>query len=106
MFPAYGENKNCVIPDGLRPTDTLLDDYSLNLNAWCPPGQAVKLMNGINGNHGTWQGMKVYSSASAQQIAETVSAYALNGEQFAQGLECSDIQTVEAPIAETPTMGM
>ncbi len=106
LFPAYGENKNCVIPDGLRPTDTLLDDYSLNLNAWCPPGQAVKLMNGINGNHGTWQGMKVYSSASAQQIAETVSAYALNGEQFAQGLECSDIQTVEAPIAETPTMGM
>ncbi len=105
LFPAYGEVKTGIIPGGLKPTDTLLDDYSLNLNAWCPPGQAVKLMNGINGNHGTWQGMKVYSSASALQIAETVSEYALSGEQLAQGFE-NTAQAVEAPIAETPLMGM
>lgn len=109
LFPAYGAMKTSIIPDGLKPTDTLLDDYSLNLNSWCPPGQAVKLMNGINGNHGTWQGMKVYSTASAQQIAEVVSEYALNGEQFAQAFECAEAQTVVESIAEmpeAPMMGM
>lgn len=106
LFPAYGAMKTSIIPDGLKPTDTLLDDYSLNLNSWCPPGQAVKLMNGINGNHGTWQGMKVYSTAPAQQIAETVSEYALSGEQFAHGFESTEPQTVEVSVAETPLMGM
>lgn len=106
LFPAYGAMKTSIIPNGLKPTDTLLDDYSLNLNSWCPPGQAVKLMNGINGNHGTWRGMKVYSTASAQQIAEAVSEYALSGEQFAQGFESTEMQTVEASVTETPLMGM
>lgn len=85
LFPSYGDIKQSVIPDGLQATDMLLDDYSLNLNAWCPPGQAVKLMNGINGNHGTWQGMKVYSTEPPEQIANTIADYALGeAQQFAE----------------------
>lgn len=73
LFPAYGEAKQSIIPNGLQPTDTLLDDYSLNLNAWCPPGQAVKLMNGINGNHGTWQGIRVnYMDPPKQIVSDLV----------------------------------
>ncbi len=84
LFPSYGDIKQSVIPDGLHATDMLLDDYSLNLNAWCPPGQAVKLMNGINGNHGTWQGMKVYSTEPPEQIANTIADYALEAQHLTE----------------------
>lgn len=75
LFPAYGDSKIWIIPNGLQTTDTLLDDYSLNLNAWCPPGQAIKLMNGINGNHGTWQGARVSHMDSPEQIADAIKSY-------------------------------
>lgn len=78
LFPAYGETKQTVIPNGLQPTDTLLDDYSLNLHAWCPPGQAIKLMNGINGNNGTWQGARVYHTEAPELLAAEISEHALS----------------------------
>lgn len=80
LFPAYGETKQTVIPNGLQPTDTLLDDYSLNLHAWCPPGQAIKLMNGINGNNGTWQGARVYHTDAPELLAAEISEHALSQE--------------------------
>ncbi len=46
--------KKDFIPDGIRSDDFLLDDYSLNLNSWEPPARGIKLLNGINGNNGTW----------------------------------------------------
>lgn len=38
----------------------LLDDYSVNLHQWeTSGGTAIKLLNGINGNNGTWKGIKL-----------------------------------------------
>ncbi len=52
IFPPHGTDKAAAISD-FRVNDVLLDDYSRNLHAW--PGIGIKLMNGINGTHGTWQ---------------------------------------------------
>lgn len=54
IFPPCGSDKKDFIPDGIRSDDFLLDDYSLNLNSWEPPAKGIKLLNGINGNNGTW----------------------------------------------------
>lgn len=40
--------------------DFLLDDYSVNLHSWVADGgQAIKLLNGINGTNGSWKGSAV-----------------------------------------------
>lgn len=54
LFPPCGSDKKDFIPDGICSDDFLLDDYSLNLNLWEPPARGIKLLNGINGNNGTW----------------------------------------------------
>lgn len=54
IFPPCGSDKKDFIPNGVRSDDFLLDDYSVNLNAWEPPARGIKLLNGINGTHGTW----------------------------------------------------
>ena len=59
IFVPNGENKNNYIPDGLRPTDALLDDYTKNLNNFAKVAKAIKLENNINGRHGTWIGNRV-----------------------------------------------
>lgn len=100
LFPAYGDAKIWIIPDGLKPTDTLLDDYSLNLNAWCPPGQAIKMMNGINGNHGTWQGARVSHMDSPEQIADAVKSCmeAQQAETLADAESVFNEQTIEVTM--------
>ncbi len=100
LFPAYGDAKMWIIPDGLKPTDTLLDDYSLNLNAWCPPGQAIKMMNGINGNHGTWQGARVSHMDSPEQIADAVKSCmeAQQAETLADAESVFNEQTIEVTM--------
>lgn len=96
LFPSYGETKQSVIPNGLQPTDTLFDDYSLNLHAWCPPGQAIKCMNGINGTNGTWQGARVFHTDAPEQIAEEIADYALQQ----QTLQETAAQEAETQLAE------
>lgn len=54
IFLPCGSDKKDFIPDGVRSDDFLLDDYSINLNLWEPPARGIKLLNGINGNNGTW----------------------------------------------------
>ena len=64
---AYVENK---LGRALAQTDVLLDDYSVNLHAWAEAGgTAVKLMNGVNGSKGTWQGPKISRFSEATVIA-------------------------------------
>lgn len=59
--------------DDLRPR-FLLDDYSMNLHDWkkCG-GRAIKLMNGVNGNKGTWKGDRVSRFQPAHALAEQIS---------------------------------
>lgn len=70
IFVPCGEDKGKYIGHELGENDLLLDDYSKNLHSWCPPGSAVKLMNGINGNFKTWQGNRVSMDMAPAKIAE------------------------------------
>lgn len=72
VFTEYGQPKENFIIGGIKNTDILLDDYTVNLNGWCPPGQGIKCLNGINGTHGTWQGAKISASDTPQQIVEQI----------------------------------
>lgn len=55
IFPPCGEDKKEYVPEGIRDTDYLLDDYTKNLVLWQPPAKGIKLLNGINHTNGTWQ---------------------------------------------------
>lgn len=60
IFVDYGENKSEVIPEGIRLTDFLLDDYTKNLNDWClSGGQGIKILNGINNRSNSWDGPRI-----------------------------------------------
>lgn len=62
IFPPCGMEKREFIGSVLgavNNNDFLLDDYSANLHTWEPPAIGIKLMNGINGNNGTWKNEKV-----------------------------------------------
>lgn len=73
LFPKCSEDKREFVEQRLgniSEKDFLLDDYSNNLHAWEPPARGIKLMNGINGNYGTWTKSKIYSSLPAYNLAE------------------------------------
>lgn len=70
IYVPCGEDKGKYIGHTLGKDDLLLDDYSKNLHSWCPPGSAIKLMNGINGNFRTWQGNRVSMDQPAMKISE------------------------------------
>ncbi len=67
IFLPCGIAKNEFVPGGVRENDVLLDDYSKNLHEW--PGKALKLMNGINGTKGSFQGEKISAEISAAEFA-------------------------------------
>lgn len=74
IFPACGTDKKLAVPQGIHQNDYLMDDYSQNLTLWCPPGEGIKAMNGINGTHGTWQGNRINYDSFPQTIAHSTLA--------------------------------
>lgn len=70
LFLPCGADKKEAISGGVTSDDFLLDDYTLNLNAWEPPARGIKLLNGINHTNGTWQKAKV----AWNWIPETIAA--------------------------------
>lgn len=64
IYVPYGEDKAKALSSigGIREDDVLLDDFTWNLKRW--PGIAVKLYNGINGTHGTWDGFSIHNNMS------------------------------------------
>lgn len=72
IFPPCGENKVDYIPDGVRESDCLLDDYTQNLTLWQPPAKGIKLLNGINHSKGTWQDNRIDYSKYGYVIAENI----------------------------------
>ena len=68
IYVPYGENKaealGCI--GGIKPGDVLVDDFTKNLNEW--QGVAVKLYNGINGTHGTWQGFSIHNKMTPDKM--------------------------------------
>ena len=74
FFPACGTDKKEVLKDGITADDYLLDDYTLNLNAWEPPGGGIKLLNGINHTRGTWQKSMVACAQTPEALAADIAA--------------------------------
>lgn len=68
IFPPCGEDKKMYIPEGIRQTDCLLDDYTHNLVLWEPPARGIKLLNGINHTKGTWQGAMVSHELTGEEL--------------------------------------
>lgn len=65
IFCPVGENKANYVPGGIKNTDVLVDDYTLNLKHWVRSGGAgVKLLNGINDKTKTWEGAKIDKALS------------------------------------------
>lgn len=73
IFVPCGSAKNEFVPGGVRENDVLLDDYSKNLHEW--PGQALKLMNGINGTKGSFQGKKISAEMPAAEFAGKLASF-------------------------------
>lgn len=82
IFPPCGKNKLDYVPEGIRPTDCLLDDYTVNLNAWEPPAKGIKIMNGINGTKGTWQADRLSIGRSGEDLAEKIVSIMEGREHF------------------------
>lgn len=72
IFPPCGENKLNYVPDGVRETDHLLDDYTKNLALWEPPAKGIKLLNGINHTHETWQGNMLRFNHEPTELANRI----------------------------------
>jgi len=70
IFCLCGESKADAVPGGVRPTDILVDDYNGNLRDWQRQGVAIKMLNGINDRHGSWQGLR--AGGSSREIVETI----------------------------------
>lgn len=87
LFPPCGGNKTEYIPEGLRQSDMLLDDYSVNLHAWEPPAKGIKVMNGINGTKGSWKGERINFDISSSSFAEKLSCIAEGKEYVPDPLE-------------------
>ena len=58
------------MPEGLQPTDVLLDDYNNNLENWVEHGGiGIKLLNGINSKR-SWDGVSVRAKGTIKGIVE------------------------------------
>lgn len=79
IFMPCGEDKTMYVPDKILEEDVLLDDYTVNLNAWEPPAKGLKLLNGINGTKGTWQKSRISVEHSADELADLITDYVLEG---------------------------
>lgn len=59
IFPLCGTDKVAAVPQ-FSSSDILCDDYSENLHKWhSAGGKAIKILNGINGNNGTFKGLRL-----------------------------------------------
>ena len=68
LFVPYGMTKSLYISKmmGLREDDVLLDDFTYNLKEW--HGTGIKMLNGINGTNGTWNGYIVRNNMTSSTL--------------------------------------
>ena len=79
LFPPCGSDKKDFLKSGITADDYLLDDYTLNLIAWEPPGGGIKLLNGINHTRGTWQNAMVTCEQMPEALAADITAVVRQG---------------------------
>lgn len=82
VFTPCGTDKSKAVPGGIKDTDRLLDDYTVNLFDWCPPGFGIKLLNGINDTHKSWPGVRIdKKSLDSNEICEKIMFNCLRNEK-------------------------
>lgn len=72
IFIPYGSNKMLAVPGGIRESDCLLDDYTVNLKEWQRQARGIKLLNGINHTKGTWQGDRISCERHPADLANII----------------------------------
>lgn len=86
-FCPCGTSKADYVPGKeIKETDTLLDDYTINLNDFDPPGVGIKLLNGINDTHKSWKGERISRFQSSTEIAMGI----INNIRIALGKDSED----------------
>lgn len=74
IYTLCGQPKQNFIPGGITENDYLMDDYTKNLEMWEEgKGKGIKLLNGINGRVGKWDGPKISYKKTASEIAKSIS---------------------------------
>lgn len=86
IFVPDGEDKKKYVPGGIKENDTLLDDFTKNLEKWAEIGKSIKLLNGINFRNKTWRGSRVaYNDTSLKNcLMDAV----LNGKNISHNPPC------------------
>lgn len=97
IFSSCGSAKCEFVPGGVKEGDILLDDYSKNLHEW--PGDAIKLMNGINGTKGSWQWKRIDYQIPAADFAERLAELCAGKENSIEYKE--NIEEKETPKVRT-----
>ena len=73
LFVPTTEEKASVVPGGIMPGDILIDDYTVNLVSWKKRGgKGIKVMNGVNGNFGKWNGSRLFIDHSPTDSYERI----------------------------------
>lgn len=76
IYVPNGDDKAKYVPNGILPTDLLLDDYSVNLHRWGDAGGiGVKLLNGHNWTNGTWRGDVIPQNVDTEMFVELILTY-------------------------------
>ncbi len=97
VFVPYEMDKRDMIPDQLKETDYLLDDYTKNFDNWQPPAKGIKLLNGINHTKGTWQDNRISLLRNPEDFAESLVRIIEKGEQ----VQDKPPQQIEKPYEES-----
>ena len=72
IYTFCGEDKTAYIPNGVKPTDILLDDFNRNLENWRDVGgTSIKLLNGLNSRN-SWNGISTESTYATKDILYTL----------------------------------
>lgn len=82
IFCPCGSDKKDYIPNGIHPTDHLMDDYTSNLLSWEPPARGIKLLNGINHTRGTWLNTRIRMDKDPELLADNIHKIIAAGEQI------------------------
>lgn len=77
VFVPYGMDKSVYLHSyiGTEHTDILIDDFTQNLKQW--HGIGIKVLNGMNNTHGTWNGYYISSSSTHVVISNSIRGIAL-----------------------------
>lgn len=79
LFCPCGVDKRSVVPGGIRPTDVLVDDYTVNLLPWNVSARGVKLLNGVNGTKGRWSGPAVSFDTAPDILENQIYQFVMEG---------------------------